>query len=232
MAFRALRRQELSPLAVGRLHGRSPGLVEGASIAVLRERVRAGVAEGAMTAAQGRLLLRRQLTQLPRWLDQARYNGPPLTRRGSLLVKPHDYASNPVLSSDGRYVAYEAYRQVLPLAIRLGEIAVLRADVDAGTSELVSPVPAAGAAAPNPVSAYHPAISGDGQVVTFESSPGNRNFAKRYGRIGVQVCDLRSHAITETEHPGGGADSQSSYNPVLDGTGRSLVHQRCATAGR
>src|SRR4051812_23215134 len=36
--FRALRRAELSPLAIARLHGRSPGEVEALAIAVLRER--------------------------------------------------------------------------------------------------------------------------------------------------------------------------------------------------
>ena len=45
-----------------------------------------------MSARQGALLLRRQLTQLPRWLDQARYNGPPVTYRGTLTWKGRRYA--------------------------------------------------------------------------------------------------------------------------------------------
>src|SRR3954454_11826159 len=73
--FRRLRRAELSPLAIARLHGRSPGEVEGLAIAVLRERARTGVRGGATPRAQAERLLRRQLSQLPRWLDQARYNG-------------------------------------------------------------------------------------------------------------------------------------------------------------
>ncbi len=226
-AFRRLRRTELSPLAIARLHGRSPGYVEGQAIAVLRERVRAGVSGGALSRAQAAILLRRQLTQLPRWLDQQRYNGPPLTRRGALVTKPRDYASNPAISADGRFVAYEAYRQKLPLAVRLGEIAVLRADLDGGPTTLVSGVRDPGANGPQPASAYNATISGDGAVVAYESAEGNQNFAKRYGRIGVMLCDL-SHGAQGVAVDAGDRstpDSQSSYNPQLAAGGRRLVFQ-------
>lgn len=212
--FRRLRRAELSPLSIGRLHGRSPGSVEGTSIAVLRDRVHAGVKGGAMSTAQGRLLLERQLTQLPRWLDQARYNGPPPTFRGNLEGKPRDYASNPAISSDGRYVAYEAYRQKLPLAVKLGEIAVLRADLHTGATTLVSNLHRADEQGPDPVSAYNPAISGDGRRVVYESSAGNQNFAKRYGRIGTLVTDVRTKRTRPVSRPVQDVpESQSSYNP-------------------
>ncbi len=224
--FRALRRQELSPLAVGRLDGRSPASVQGAAIAVLRERAAAGVRGGAIGAAQARLLLRRQVTQLPRWLNQARYNGPPLTHRGALVSAPRDYASNPVISADGRYVAYEAYRQKLPLAVKLGEIAVLRTDLVAGTTELVSGVAPGGPTGPDPISTYNPAISGDGRLVAFESSPGNQNFAKRYGRIGTMLCDLGAHTTSQVDDPDeGAADSQSSYAPAISADGSRVVFQ-------
>src|SRR4051794_623089 len=100
--FRALRRGEQSPLDIGRIHGRSPSQMEALAAGVLRERVRAGVGSGAMPARQGRLLLARQLAQLPRWLAQARYNGPPPTHNGKLTRLPRDYASNPSMSADGR----------------------------------------------------------------------------------------------------------------------------------
>src|SRR3954451_21086725 len=45
--FRRLRRAELSPLAIARLHGRSPGQVEALAIAILRERASTGVRGGA-----------------------------------------------------------------------------------------------------------------------------------------------------------------------------------------
>jgi Tol biopolymer transport system component len=219
--FRELRRAELSPLTVARLHGRSPGKVEALAIAVLRERVAAGVESGAMPAAQGRRLLRRQLTQLPRWLGQARYNGPPPTTKGALVSLPKDYASNPSISADGRHVAYESYRQKLPLAVKLGEIAVMRADLRTGRSELVSPPGDNG-----PVSNYNPSISGDGARVTYETSAGNDNFAKRYGRISVLLSDVASgQTVPAARSRREGADSQSDYNPVLAADGRHGAFQ-------
>jgi Tol biopolymer transport system component len=228
--FRELRRTELSPLAIGRLHGRLPGEVQAMSISVLLDRIDAGIGNGSMSAGQGEILLRRQLSQLPRWLDQQRYNGPPLTSSGALLQIPADYASNPAISADGRYVAYEAYRQKLKLAIKLGEIAVLRTNLDSGLTELISRVAPKGPNGFQPASAYNPSISGDGARVTYETSAGNQNFAKRYGQIGVMLCDL--HGATKTtgiaEQAGGPAlsDSKSGYNPVISGDGASVAFQQ------
>lgn len=225
-SFRELRRSELSPLQIGRLQGRSPSSIEGEAIGVLRERMRAGIADGSMTKAQGALLLHRQLTQLPRWLDQARYNGPPLTHDGNLVAKPEDYASNPSISSDGRYVAYEAYRQKLPLAVKLGEIAVLRADVRTGRTKLISAIPGQGVSGPNPVSTYNPAISGDGGQVTYESSTGNQNFAKRYGRIGTLLTNAHDGLTVAVGRPDRTSpDSQSSYNPDVSADGSRVIYQ-------
>ncbi len=229
-AFRVLRRSELSPLAIARLHGHFPGNVEALAIGVLRDRIAAGVREGSMTARQGALLLRRQLSQLPRWLDQQRYNGPPTTEGGALVQLPQDYASNPAISADGRFVAYEAYRQKVPLAVKFGEIAVLRADLAGRDSSLISALSPADAQGFEPVSAYNPSISGDGARVTYETSAGNRNFAKRYGRIGVLLCDLHSAppATTALEEDAGGpalADSRSAYNPITSADGGSTAYQ-------
>src|SRR3954452_3725906 len=224
VGFRALRRAELSPLAIARLHGRSPGEVEGLAIAVLRERARTGVRAGATPSAQAARLLRRQLTQLPRWLDQARYNGPPPTYHGALVDVPRDYATNPAMSADGRHVAYEAYRQKLPLAVKLGEIAVMRADLATGRTALVSRLPHGGPTGPDPTSAYNAAISGNGARVVFESSRGNQNFAKRYGRIGVLLA--RAGRTTGLERPARGApDSQSAYNPAISADGDHIAYQ-------
>jgi Tol biopolymer transport system component/plastocyanin len=222
--FRGLRRAELSPLAIARLHGRSPGEVEALAVAVLRERARTGVRGGATPSAQAARLLRRQLTQLPRWLDQARYNGPPPTYRGALVDVPRDYATNPSISADGRHVAYEAYRQKLPLAVKLGEIAVMRADLATGKAALVSHLPQGGPSGPDPTSAYNAAISGDGTRVVFESSRGNQNFAKRYGRIGVLLA--RGGRTTGLERPARNApESQSAYSPEISADGDHVAYE-------
>jgi Tol biopolymer transport system component len=235
-AFRDTRRTlELSPLTIARLHGRSPARVEALSVAVLRDRSRAGVAGHAMTARQGRILLARQITQLPRWLGQARYNGPPKTHHGQLVALPHDYATNPSVSADGTHVVFEQYRQKLPVALRLGEIAVVSRDLRSGASTLVSRPAARRAGEPlDPRSAYNATVSADGRLVGYESSPGNVNFAKRYGRIGVQLTDLARRRTTRIDRPLRGADlSQSAYNPQLAADGRHLAFQavrKAATA--
>jgi len=223
MEFRRLRRAELSPLAIARLHGRSPGEVQALAIAVLRERARSGVRGGAMPAAQAGRLLRRQLSQLPRWLDQARYNGPPPTYRGALVEVPRDYASNPAISADGRHVAYEAYRQKLPLAVKFGEIAVMRADLATGRSAIVSRLPRGGPTGPDPISAYNAAVSGNGRRIVFESSRGNQNFAKRYGRIGVMLADHhRTRGLDRRSQ--GVPDSQSAYSPAISADGSRVAY--------
>src|SRR3954468_13321154 len=222
--FRRLRRAELSPLAIARLHGRSPGQVEAPAIAVLRERANTGVRGHAMPRAQAERLLRRQLSQLPRWLDQARYNGPPTTYRGALEDVPHDYASNPAISADGRHVAYESYRQKLPLAVKFGEIAVLRADLGTGKTAIVSRLPRGGPTGPDPISAYNATVSRDGSRIAFESSRGNQNFAKRYGRIGILLTDgERTKGLDKraTDLP----DSQSAYNPAMSADGSRVAYQ-------
>ena len=233
-AFRDTRRTlEISPLTIARLHGRSPARVEALSVAALRERAHAGVAGRAMTARQARILLRRQITQLPRWLGQARYNGPPKTHRGQLVALPHDYATNASLSADGNHVVYEQYRQKLPVALRLGEIAVVARNLRTGRSALISKPAAPGASEPlDPRSAYNATVSGDGRLVAYESSAGNVNFAKRYGRIGVRVSDAVSGRTTRIDHPPRGEDlSQSAYNPQLAADGRHLAFQAVRGAG-
>jgi Tol biopolymer transport system component/plastocyanin len=233
-AFRDVRRTlELSPLTIARLHGRSPARVEALSVAALRERARAGVDGHAFTARQARILLRRQVTQLPRWLGQARYNGPPKTHRGLLVALPHDYATNPTVSADGTHVVYEQYRQKLPVALRLGEIAVISHDLRSGRDTLVSRPQAPRANEPlDPRSAYNATPSGDGRLVAYESSPGNVNFAKRYGRIGVRLADTATGRTTRIDHPPKGEDlSQSAYNPQLAADGRHLAFQAVRGAG-
>src|SRR4051794_2972039 len=248
IAFRALRRSELSPLAIGRLHGRSVGAIEAGAIAVLRERARFGVRTGQTPAAQAALLLHRQVSQLPRWLGQARYNGPPPTHLGELAITPRDHAANPAISADGTRVVYEAYRQNLKAAITYGEIAVLQRDLGGASSDLAAAPQApslttSGTAlvsrpvapehgAPRPASAYNPTVSGDGTKIAFERAPGNNNFAKRYGRIGVFVAGPSGDAHKVDHAPKGARFSQSAYNPQLSADGRKLVFQAVRDGGR
>jgi Tol biopolymer transport system component/plastocyanin len=189
---------------------------------VLRERVRFGTDTGAMSERQGRLLLRRQISQLPRWLAQVRYNGPPPTHLGKLTAKPRDFAANPALSDDGAKVVFEAYEQKLPRALKRGEISVLAASPRGGGSEHVSFKPGRR----TPRSAYNATVSADGRRVAFESAEGNLNFAKRYGQIHVFVKDLTTGRTRKMPlPPARDGVSRSEYNPVISANGRRIAYQ-------
>jgi Tol biopolymer transport system component len=231
MEFRALRRSELSPLDIGRLNGRSPGRVLAQCAAVLRERVRAGVRGKAMTARQGRILLRRQLSQLPRWLGQQRYNGPPQTHRGAVVDRPRDYAANPVISASGTHVAFEAYEQKVPVAVRRGEISVVVRDLSTGAGTPAGPPDSVCTA---PSSSYNPSISGDGRRLAFECSEGNLNFAKRYGQIAVFVRDVPSGDTQRIGVAPGDTRSvsRSFFSPAISADGRVLAFGHVRRSGR
>ncbi len=226
--FRGLRREEQSPLDIGRANGRSPAEIQALSASVLREQVRAGVRSGAMPEAQGRLLLGRQLAQLPRWLSQARYNGPPPTHDGKLVRLPRNYAANPAVSADGRHVTFEAYQQQLKLALQQGEISVQTRSAGAGAPVPVSRVDAARR---GPQSSYNPSVSADGRFVAFESAEGNRNFAKRYGAIRVFVRDARS-GVQRQVRPSEGRFSRSAFNPAISADGSAVAYQAVLPSGR
>src|SRR3954463_13030390 len=73
--FRDLRRSELSPLMICRLNGLSRAHAQQPAQTTLTAMVQRGVRGQAIPAAQGERLLARQLRQVPRWLQQTRYNG-------------------------------------------------------------------------------------------------------------------------------------------------------------
>src|SRR4051794_14366999 len=138
--FRDLRRSELSPLMICRLNGLSRAHAQDAAEQTLRTMEARGVNGQAMPAAQGARLLARQLRQVPRWLSQTRYNGPPPLKqpRGSIATASN-YSNNAVLAADGRALVWEGYEAKLPTAKARGEIGVV-----AGTGFGMAPAPVTG----------------------------------------------------------------------------------------
>jgi Tol biopolymer transport system component len=76
---------------------------------------------------------------------------------------------------------------------------------------------------PDPISAYNAAISRDGRRIAFESSRGNQNFAKRYGRIGVMLADRRRTRGVD-RRSAGVPDSQSAYSPTISADGARVAY--------
>jgi Tol biopolymer transport system component len=220
-AYLARRRAELSPQQIGRLHGRTQAQMLARTRAALRREAAKGVASGAVTARQARLLLSRQLSQVPRFLGQQRYNGPPKTV-GARQAKlpPNDYANNPTITADGAAVVFDQYRATIPEAKRLGEIRVLRFDVAAGRRAEVSHAPQPA----DPRSAYNSAVSADGSTVVFEQALGNRTFGKRYGHMQVLARVLGQGVSRAVSHRGG-ESTFTAYNPSVSADGRLVAYE-------
>ncbi len=214
-----LRLDEMSPIRIGRLHGRTRVQVQWASDALLRSLARIGVRRRETSRSQAALLLARQLRQLPRWLQQDRNNGPPPTGPDGMSLAPaHYYANHPAIAADGGLVAFEAYQPDNRIAASYGEI---RVDGWAAGSREVR---ALSRPRPNgPWSSYNPSLSADGRFLAFETAAGNRNFGKRYGAIDVRVLDRVSGRSQPVPNPSG--RTASEYQPSVSADGRLVAYE-------
>jgi Tol biopolymer transport system component len=232
--FRDLRVEEHSPLEIGRMNGRSAVTMRRRAAAALRRTADRAVSGGAMTRAQARRLLRRQLAQLPRWLGQRRNNGPPRTSPvGTPIMAIADWANHPSISSDGTRVAFDQYRSTIPEARKLGEIRVIVADLVASPL-LLEASHADGIIPGKPRSGYHSQLAADGRSVTYEIADGNMNYAKRYGNMRVELRDLAAGAtipVSHTEPTGAAGPTRTAYNPTVSGDGRVIAYEAAARDG-
>lgn len=220
--YLALRRAEVSPMEIGRLYGRPQASVQARAARALRDAAARGVAGGAFTARQSAILLDRQLRQLPRFLGQRRYNGPPQTGPGSRpLLPPYDFANRPSITADGTTVVFDAYRATIPQAKALGEIRLLAAPLADPVGTLAELTPPARL----PQSTYNSQVSGDGGTVVAERAAGNLNFAKRYGHMRVIAVDRVAGKVVEVSHRGGLRRSRTAYNPSVSADGRRFVFE-------
>ncbi len=213
--FKRLRRLDISPLQIARMNGRSRAEVHGGAVRALREYARAGVQSGEVSPRQARILLARQRRQLPRWLSESHYNGPPSTdHTGHLEERPVPAWAAPAVSADGEQIVVEAYEPKLPLALARGEISVLGWNAGAGASAISA---GTGASVDDaPCSAYNPALAGDGRRVAYETSAGNSNFAKRYGDTSVVLADRATGHQRRVS-------TRTAYAPAISADGRVVA---------
>jgi Tol biopolymer transport system component len=222
--FLRLRRAELSPLQIGELHARTRvGLLHRAS-QTLTDAVRKGVRSGNLSAAQGRVMLDRQLRQLPRWLGQNRYNGPP-GGRNAPNIPLGDVAKHPSISADGHRVVWDAYRMTIRDAETLGEIHVSASELASVHRVEISPRNRVGSR--RPTSAYNSVVSADGSAVAFETAATTYPLAKRVGQMSVLVRDVRSGNVDKVSHAAlpKGAPTRTAFNPSISGNGQRVVFE-------
>jgi Tol biopolymer transport system component len=220
--FLRLRRDELSPLQIGELHGRTRVEMARETIRTLREAAELGVREGTLTERQAAVMLDRQLRSVPRWLGQSRYNGPSGGRNRKLPAG--DFARHPSISADGSTVVWDAYRATIAEAERLGEIHVRGARLDEGVR---FPVTVGRPDPRRPRSAYNCVLSATGRSVAFESSESTYPLAKRVGQMTVMVKDLTTGSIDHVSHEHRGPDppSRTAFNPSLSADGSLVVFE-------
>jgi len=228
--FLSLRRAELSPVRIGDLHGRTRAEIHRAAARTLREAASLGVRRGFVTDRQRDLLLDRQLRQLPRWLDQGRYNGPSGGRNAPDLP-PGDMARHPTISADGSLVTWDAYRRDRSRAEREGEIYVVGHDLDSGRRDVVSPRVRPGSKRPH--SSYNAVLAAGGGAIAFEQAASTFPLAKRVGQMSVLVRDLAGGGVQRASHAGRpeAAPTRTAFNPALSADGR-IVAFEATDAGR
>jgi hypothetical protein len=217
--FYDLRRAEVSPLQIGELFGRSRVELAQGCVRTLRAAMRRGVRKGAISRAQGELMLARQLSQIPRWLGQNRYNGPTAgTSRPD--VPPGDYANRPSISADGSRVTWDAYRTNIREAEREGEIHVAGLASRVGwTPFAVSPPEKPGSK--RPTSSYNSVLAAGGRAAVFETAETSYPLAKRVGQMSVVHRNLATGRMTKVSQVGmpAGIRTRTAFNPSISADG-------------
>ena len=217
-----LRRSELSPLQICRLNGLPRGHAQEQAAATLREYAAKGVARQAIPAAQAERLLSRQLRQLPRWLQQTRYNGPPpLHSPRSSPATASNYSNNAALSGDGREVVFESYQAKLAIAKRL------RRDRGDGAARVGAARPGAGERRDGrPALELQPRAVGRralGRVRVRARQPQLRQALRAHGGPRPRPAQ-RPHDPRSATRPSS-TISRSAYNPTISGDGRLIAYE-------
>ena len=223
-AFQRLRRLDLSPLRIGRTHGRTRQQMQRGLESELRMAAQHGVHGGDTSPRQAEIVLQRQLRQIPRWLGEDHYNGPPQTVAGKLRYAFRPSFASPALSGDGRVVLFDAQQPAPPLAVRYGEVVLEGRDLQTGAQ--LDPRDASRAALlDRPCSSYGPSLSSDGRRFAYEMSAGNLTYAKRYGNVVVALADAAAGTVRVVAGGYRGARVETAYDPALSDDGNVLAYQ-------
>jgi len=223
-AFQGLRRLDLSPLRIGRTHGRTRQAMQRGLERALRAAAREGVEGAHTTARQAEIVLQRQLRQVPRWLGEDHYNGPPQTVAGKLRYPFRPSFAAPALAGDGSAVMFDAQQPAPPLAVRYGEVVLEGRDLRSGI-QLDPRDGSHEALLDRPCSSYGPALSADGRRIAYEVAAGNRTYAKRYGNVVVALADLGARSVRVLTGGARGDRVETAYDPALSADGNVVAYE-------
>jgi Tol biopolymer transport system component len=149
-----------------------------------------------------------------------------VTPKGS---EPNGSSSNPDVSADGRYVAFQTNATNLVPGVNAGGIVVF--DTATGTTTLAS---VAGKSKPASGSSENPSISDDGRYVAFQSNdPSLAQGLKPSGNPPyIYVRDLVAQkTLLASVNSAGKPVGNFSENPVISGNGRYVAFQSANVDG-
>lgn len=144
---------------------------------------------------------------------------------------PAGQSYNPVISADGRFVAFESFADSLVTFDTNGSNDVFVRDIVNGTMARVS-VSSLGVQAENGSDSSFPSISGDGRLVVFQSSAANLVEDDTNGQTDIFVHDLPAGTTTRINigsAPGFAEANGMSSTPILPGDGSTVVFRSFAT---
>jgi hypothetical protein len=139
--------------------------------------------------------------------------------------RANGFVVNPVISADGRFVAFQSGATNLDPADPETGLDVFVRDLQTNTTTLVSRATGAAGAKGNNVS-LQAAISADGRYVAFESNATNLDPAVTIGFGNVFVRDLQTNTTTLASRAAGAAGLASqgtASRPAISGDGRYVA---------
>jgi Tol biopolymer transport system component len=134
---------------------------------------------------------------------------------------------NPVVSADGRFVAYQSTASNLVYNDNNGQIDVFVRDVQNGKTYLVSRTTTG--ASGNGAS-FNPVMTPDGGHVAFESHASDLVAGDNNGRMDVFVRNVqawKTHLASST--PAGASGDGNSFSPVISDSGRYVAFSSAAS---
>lgn len=136
-------------------------------------------------------------------------------------VQANGASARPVISADGRYVAFESSATNLVADDTNGQTDIFVHDRQTGQTVRASTSSGGGNA--NGASSF-PSISANGRVVAFESSATNMVFGDTNGQTDIFVRDLQTGEIVRVSVSSGGTQANNlSFTPSISADGRTIA---------
>jgi Tol biopolymer transport system component len=138
---------------------------------------------------------------------------------GAAGAKGNGFSSEPVVSADGRLVAFDSVASNLDPDDGDNTRDVFLRDLQANTTTLVSRA----AGAKGNADSFFPAVSGDGRLVAFQSDASNLHPDDGDDIRDVFVRDLQANTVTLVSRAAGATGNANSVLPALSADGRYVT---------